>query len=278
MGDGKANRVCGTPEYCAPEVLKGEYTVSCDLWSVGGIAYVMLTGEMPFTGKNTEETIEAVKKGVLDITSEYFRGLSPLAQQFVVGLMNRDPAQRLTAQEALEHPWIQVYCSQEAKPHELKSTLERLRSFKLGSSLGTAVISFINNHLSAVNERQSLEEIFKHLDANSDGVLSMEELATGYGEIYGEEMGRQIAEETFAKLDINHNNSLEFSEFVTFGLQQKRDELEHKLKEAFKMFDQDGNGRISQEELAVVLQGRMDADLSQEMMEVVREIDADGDG
>ena len=107
--------------------------------------------------------------------------------------MNKNPESRLTAQQALEHPWIQVYSSQEAVPKELKSTLERLRTFQLGSSLGTAVISFISNHLSADSERQSLEQIFKHLDSNSDGVLSMEELATGYGEIYGVELGRQIA-------------------------------------------------------------------------------------
>ena len=44
MGNSKANRVCGTPEYVAPEVLKGSYSLSCDLWSIGAIAYVMLTG------------------------------------------------------------------------------------------------------------------------------------------------------------------------------------------------------------------------------------------
>ena len=57
MGNGKANRVCGTPEYVAPEVLKGNYSISCDMWSIGAIAFVMLTGEMPFTGKNTQDTI-----------------------------------------------------------------------------------------------------------------------------------------------------------------------------------------------------------------------------
>jgi len=53
MGDIKSNRICGTPEYCAPEVLKGCYSLNCDMWSVGAIAYVMMTGEMPFTGSNT---------------------------------------------------------------------------------------------------------------------------------------------------------------------------------------------------------------------------------
>ena len=57
MGNAKANRICGTPEYVAPEVLKGNYSISCDMWSVGAITFVMLTGQMPFTAKNTHETI-----------------------------------------------------------------------------------------------------------------------------------------------------------------------------------------------------------------------------
>jgi serine/threonine protein kinase len=53
MGDKKAERICGTPEYVAPEVLNGSYTISCDMWSVGAIAFVMLTGDMPFEADGT---------------------------------------------------------------------------------------------------------------------------------------------------------------------------------------------------------------------------------
>lgn len=74
-------------------------------------------------------------------------------------------------------------------------------------------------------------------------------------------MGRQIAEETFNKLDINHNGSLEFSEFVTFGLTQKKQQKESILKEAFELFDRDHNGKISKEEIQMVLRGKMDLEL-----------------
>ncbi len=75
----------------------------------------------------------------------------------------------------------------------------------------------------------------------------MSELVEGYSQIYGKQMGKQIAEETFSKLDINHNGTLEFSEFVTFGLQQKKQQQECNLKEAFLLFDRDHNGKISKE-------------------------------
>jgi serine/threonine protein kinase len=97
IGEDRASRICGTPEYCAPEVLKGSYTISCDMWSVGAIAFVMLTGEMPFTGNNTEETIDIVKKGNLNTSLDSFKKLSASARRFITSLMNKNPAKRLTA-------------------------------------------------------------------------------------------------------------------------------------------------------------------------------------
>ena len=57
------NRRCGTPEYCAPEVLKGSYNIECDMWSLGVLIYIMLSGRMPFKGKTLKETIELVQIG-----------------------------------------------------------------------------------------------------------------------------------------------------------------------------------------------------------------------
>ena len=80
----------------------------------------------------------------------------------------------------------------------------------------------------------------------------------GYSNIYGKEMGKEIAEETFSKLDINNNGTLEFSQFITFGLKQKHEQQENNLKEAFNLFDRDHNGKISKEEIAIVLKGKAD--------------------
>ena len=106
MGDIKSNRICGTPEYCAPEVLKGCYSLNCDMWSLGAIAYVMMTVEMPFTGKNTEDTIEVVKKGNLNTRIPSFKTLSVEAQEFIVSLMSKNENKRLKAVQAIEHAWI----------------------------------------------------------------------------------------------------------------------------------------------------------------------------
>ena len=60
------NRRCGTPEYCAPEVISGPYNLSCDMWSLGVLAYVMLSGYMPFKGKDMKDTLARAKSGRID--------------------------------------------------------------------------------------------------------------------------------------------------------------------------------------------------------------------
>jgi serine/threonine protein kinase len=71
------------------------------MWSIGAIAYVMLTGEMPFTGKDTEDTIQVVKKGLLKTNTASFKNLSLEAQQFIVALMTKNESKRMTAAQAL---------------------------------------------------------------------------------------------------------------------------------------------------------------------------------
>jgi calcium-dependent protein kinase len=113
----------------------------------------MLTGEMPFTGNNTEETINAVKKGALNVKSNSFKQISVEGQKFITALANKNPDKRLTPAEALEHDWMKINSQKTEKPLLLKETLERLKEFRVTNSFGTAVISLVNNHMSEESER-----------------------------------------------------------------------------------------------------------------------------
>lgn len=90
----------------SPELLKGKYDRSTDLWSVGVMTYIMLSGSPPFNGKDDNEILNSVERGRLNFEGGSWIYKSDDAVDFVRCLLTRDTKRRLTAREALTHPWI----------------------------------------------------------------------------------------------------------------------------------------------------------------------------
>jgi len=95
----------GTPYYIAPEVLVGNYTEKCDMWSIGVMLYIMLCGSPPFNGSD-DQIISKVRKGTWSFRGQAWNSISEEAKDLVKKLMEKDINQRLTAVDALAHPWI----------------------------------------------------------------------------------------------------------------------------------------------------------------------------
>ena len=86
--------VTGTPYYVAPEVLRREYTKSCDIWSIGVITYILLCGYPPFYGDSDAEIFDSVRTGKFDFPSPEWDGISSTAKEFVRYLLQKDPKTR----------------------------------------------------------------------------------------------------------------------------------------------------------------------------------------
>lgn len=98
---------CGTPEYIAPEILvRKPYTNAVDMWALGVISYILLSGTMPFEDDNRMRLYRQILKGKYSFTGEPWPSVSNLAKDFVERILTVDPAQRLSAGQALKHPWI----------------------------------------------------------------------------------------------------------------------------------------------------------------------------
>lgn len=106
---GKANTVMhqmyGTPYYIAPEVLQGNYTEKCDMWSIGVMLYIMLCGSPPFNGSD-DQIIAKVKKGTWSFRGQAWSTISDEAKDLVTKLMEKNVESRLSAVDALAHPWL----------------------------------------------------------------------------------------------------------------------------------------------------------------------------
>ena len=100
------NTKLGTPYYISPEVLKGEYNIKCDMWSIGVICFVILCGEPPFNGKNTSELFKKIKTTDYGFNQPIWSQISNEAKDFIEKLIDPDLDTRMTVEQALSHEWI----------------------------------------------------------------------------------------------------------------------------------------------------------------------------
>ncbi|KAF9178197.1 hypothetical protein BGZ51_008032 [Haplosporangium sp. Z 767] len=99
---------CGTPGYMAPEIFqKSGHGKPVDMWALGVITYFLLCGQPPFDRENTLDEIHAIQRAEYKFEPvEYWEGVSETAKSFITSLLTVDPSRRMTAAEALHHPWL----------------------------------------------------------------------------------------------------------------------------------------------------------------------------
>ncbi|XP_039368926.1 death-associated protein kinase 2-like isoform X1 [Mauremys reevesii] len=113
--------LCGTPQYIAPEVINYEPLSSAtDMWSIGVITYILLSGMSPFQGETDAETLSNVVAGNYEFEEKFFSETTDMAKDFIRQLLVKEPGSRMSAAESLVHPWI--------KPLSRKQATNRSRS------------------------------------------------------------------------------------------------------------------------------------------------------
>jgi len=264
----KMSQACGSLHYVAPEVLGRSYTEKADMWSMGVIAYMLLTGSAAFSGRDSD-IMKKIKAGKVAYNS-YFNRLSRAGQDFVKSLLVVDPANRLSAQQALEHPWIADRL--QSFPAALDTgILESVRSFSRASQFQRTVLSMMAWSLSA-GDRSELRKQFLQIDADKNGTISLKEFTDVMANRFNV-CGRE-AEAMFKCIDTDDNNEIEYNEFLAVAVQH---EPEHQdlLRQTFARFDADGDGVITRCELRSTLGDTFSQD---EVAGVLQAADTSGDG
>ncbi|PIK61275.1 putative death-associated protein kinase 1 [Apostichopus japonicus] len=110
--------IMGTAEFVAPEVINYEpLSLATDMWAIGVITYILLSGASPFLGEDQQETFANITAVNYEFDEQYFDSTSELAKDFIQKLLVNDPKKRSSIEECLEHPWI--------KPRSQKQKLQR---------------------------------------------------------------------------------------------------------------------------------------------------------
>ncbi|XP_075490180.1 LOW QUALITY PROTEIN: calcium-dependent protein kinase 10-like [Primulina tabacum] len=269
------NEIVGSPYYMAPEVLKRNYGPEVDIWSAGVILYILLCGVPPFWAETEQGVALAILRGVIDFKREPWSQVSESAKNLVRQMLEPDPQKRLTAQQVLEHPWIQN--AKKAPNVPLGDIVRaRLKQFSVMNRFKKKALRVIAEHLS-VEEVEVMRDMFALMDTDRDGKVSYEELKAGLRKV-----GSQLAEPEIKLMmdvaDVDGNGVLDYGEFVAVTIHLQRMENDEHFRRAFMFFDRDGSGYIELHELQEALvddSGETDNDVINDIM---REVDTDKDG
>merc|ERR1719195_1075353 len=269
----------GTPYYIAPEVLNKNYNEKCDIWSAGVITYITLSGMPPFNGQSDQEIMKRVREGQFSFEDRIWQTISENAKSFIRSLLTYSSSDRPSAEQALQHPWLTELAALQVDEAPAMNALDNLSKFNSDVTLKQATYAFIASQLMSKQERDNLSKVFKAFDTNGDGKLSMEEVKVGYLEHYGRIMSDQEVEQMFRSVDTDNSGFIDYTEFVVAATSQQNLTSEEKLRAAFNMFDKDGSGIISADEIREVLCFGGANSLSAEAVDaIIKQVDENGEG
>jgi len=271
-GDNTLKGTVGTTFYMAPEVITGNYNEKCDIWACGIILYIMLCGKPPFYSQDEEELKKKICSMKYDFNHPEFKKVSQDAIELIKKILV-PPEKRLSASEILSTPWLK-----ENAPHatgeNLKENWENIERYSKLNLVQKSIINFTAFHLTS-RETKEFVEMFKSLDENSDGVLSIDEIKKGVEQCKFGNKGDNIVK-IFEEMDVDKNGLVNYTEFIS-ALMDYEKIKENQLLECFNSYDADDSGKISFKEFCEMIKPQSEEE-KKELKELYDKFDTDGDG
>ncbi len=202
----------------------------CDVWSIGIICYMLLSGTPPFFGKTDAETLQSVKLGRWKFDEQLFRPVSAAAKNFITSLLNRRVSARPSAAEALNHPWFALLKNEDAADFTSLNIISRLEGFVKRTSLAKICMEVVAHTL----QPEQIAELRRHfmtIDSSQTGEISFGDLRRVLEE------HRSFAEEDlnhiFSGVDVDHIGKISYHEFLAATISRKTI-TEENMKVAFE--------------------------------------------
>ena len=270
-------RVAGTVDYMAPEAFDGKFDEKCDLWSCGVILYLLVAGAQPF-GAETDELIKTkIIKGQFSFPSELFDIISESCKDLISQLLTKDSTARISAADALLHPWFAVGKEESLSFSMLAETLNSIKEPNKEGKLREFFTTFMVSQLNRSIGTSKYDKYFSAIDKNGDGVISFEELK----ELLMKKMSNNEAEEQ-AKIimsvaDTEGTGFIDYSDFLRISAGEGHMLTTENLKKTFCYFDRNCTEKIEKEDLRMWLSA--DETIPDEVIdELIKEADKNEDG
>ena len=270
--DKKLSTKVGTAYYVSPEILLGEYTEKCDIWSAGVILYIFLSGDPPFNGSNDHAIYTKISKMKFTFPEKKWKNISNEAKDLISHMITPEK-ERYTAKQVLSHPW---FSNASTVPlSELNFDSSFFVDYEKSSELKKMTLLFIASRLDE-NEINNLKKSFEAIDNSKDGQITFEELKSGLIQLKSNKMNENEIKELFDLIDVDQNGKIDYTEFLAATLQKKNYLRNERLLEAFCMFDKDNSGQITKDELLQALKAEKSQE--KEVEKYIQAVDKNGDG
>jgi calcium-dependent protein kinase len=243
----------GTCFYMAPEVISGKYTNACDVWSLGILLYVMISGRAPFNGANDNEIMSKILERKLEFKWTGWQNISDDCKDLIKSILV-DEKNRPTCQDILASKWV-FDCAPYSKDSKISLEIDELKKYMKTDKLKKAIHSVIAFRLNNddVNE---LKKNFIATDKNCNGSLSLSEFKEGFSTFMTEKnLTEEELNEFFNSVDLDGNGVVNYNEFIAAIYDKKKLLTTESIYQAFYLFDVDKSGNLSLDELKKFLIG-----------------------
>jgi len=262
----KATEVCGTTSYMAPEVLQGSYGVECDVWSLGVIAYFMLSGTLPFPGKNDDEKEARILAGEYPTEGRHWAHVSKDGINFVRQMLVANPKKRLSNKAAMKHGWI-THRAQHANEPLGENVAESLKRYADAHRFEKAVRHQMATSLTG-SELHRLRNVFEKLDVEGTGSISIKELQlTLQAHGQDDKTKELLSKLDLSSFDLDGDGSIDWQEFVAGAMEDHEVYNEDNLDKVFQKADTNGDGTLCHREVTAML--GEDHEFSRELLEQI---------
>ena len=187
----------GTAYYVSPEILSGNYTHLCDIWSAGVILYILLSGDPPFNGANDNEIYTKIAQMKFSFPERKWKNISNDAKDLLCHMIVPEN-ERYTAEQVLAHPWFKNASDVPLSSIEFNDQ-NLFMNFVNGSFIKKMGLMFIASRLDE-NEINNLKNVFSAIDKGKDGQISFEELKKGLLEIKSSHLSEEELKKVFADI------------------------------------------------------------------------------
>lgn len=248
--DERLNDIVGSAYYVAPEVLHRSYSLEADIWSIGVISYILLCGSRPFWARTESGIFRAVLRSDPNFEDLPWPSVSPEAKDFVKRLLNKDYRKRMTAVQALTHPWLR----DDSRSIPLDILIYKLvKLYVHATPFKRAALKALSKALTE-DELVYLRAQFRLLEPNGDGSISLENFKMALVRHATDAMRESRVPEIFNAMDSLAYRKMYFEEFCAAAISTHQLEAlegwDQIASNAFEHFEQEGNRVISIEELA----------------------------